>query len=405
MLAKYSSLNILSSGLVLLLSITRTLLLTKYLGPADYGALAFFVLLIEYGSYFHLGINYEIDQILPGLYNNKEQSSRYLGQISTKLLLRNLCALSTLFLISYKYYNLALYSSLLVGMNVFILLTMNCLMSISRSIQEYTVYIKSQVLFPLISLIGVLPVIYDENFSPDEVLTALFIARLIVSLFLVYKVVKIIDIFRIDVLFNGVSSRSSRLSYSLFLFNMMIFLFLSWDRYAAERILDKEGFGAYMFAIFSIVVLRNPINAINSIVYPELIRQNKLGNSLKSLFHRVLVVEFLLSIIFVVLGYTFIESIVSNYLAEYITSVSFIRVLLLGLPVFVVISCINMLLIVLGKQFELVKMMLIGVFILLIIIGAFKYFSYSINLGYLNLLSLGVLLFCSIAVLRRNYAF
>lgn len=405
MLAKYSTLNIITSGLVLILSITRTLLLTKYLGPADYGVLALFILLIEYGSYFHLGLNYEIDQILPGLYSNKEESSRYLGQITAKLFLRNFCGLIIIFLVSYVYYDESLYSSFLVGMNVFVLLTMNCLMSISRSIQEYTVYIRSQVLFPLLALIGILPVLYNINLSPEEVLIVLFLSRLLVSIFLTHSISKNIEIFKLQYLFKGVSNMSSRLSYSLFLFNVMIFLYSSWDRYFAEHILDNEDFGAYMFAIFSITVLRNPISAINSIVYPELIRKYRLGNSFKTLFYRVLIIELLLSILFVILGYVFIEGIISAFFEEYLGSASYIRLLLLGFPGFVMISCINMLLIVLGKQLELLKMMVKSVFLLAISALAFVHFSDNINLGYLNLISLVILLLCSTAVLKRNYAF
>ena len=363
MLKKYSVINGLMSMFVLLASICRTLLLSTELGPNSYGTLAILLLIIEYGGYGHLGMNYEIDRKLPTLSKNKSAINSYVFRIFNELVLKiavSIIVLASILIIGYAF---SLAVVILILLNVSLLLFSNTLFSIIRALRFYSGYVWLQAVFPFISLAIIAGLSINGRLDISNALIALFIARAVLSVMLMALLVSNFDLkLNLEKLRDfTITLRVRKLALLLFSFNFLFLFLITWERYIGELYLDPIRLGHYMFAIFGIAALRAPFSAMNSIVYPELLRRVDNEVSFILLFKKVLVIEFVLGLVMSVAAYYASALIIEFFFEEYTGSIYFFRQLLIGFPLYVLVICSNMLLLCKEKYIVLIRYLLLSI--------------------------------------------
>lgn len=351
------------SMFVLLASICRTLLLSTELGPNSYGTLAILLLIIEYGGYGHLGMNYEIDRKLPTLSKNKSAINSYVFRIFNELVLKiavSIIVLASILIIGYAF---SLAVVILILLNVSLLLFSNTLFSIIRALRFYSGYVWLQAVFPFISLAIIAGLSINGRLDISNALIALFIARAVLSVMLMALLVSNFDLkLNLEKLRDfTITLRVSKLALLLFSFNFLFLFLITWERYIGELYLDPIRLGHYMFAIFGIAALRAPFSAMNSIVYPELLRRVDNEVSFILLFKKVLVIEFVLGLVMSVAAYYASALIIEFFFEEYTGSIYFFRQLLIGFPLYVLVICSNMLLLCKEKYIVLIRYLLLSI--------------------------------------------
>lgn len=351
------------SMFVLLASICRTLLLSTELGPNSYGTLAILLLIIEYGGYGHLGMNYEIDRKLPTLSKNKSAINSYVFRIFNELVLKiavSIIVLASILIIGYAF---SLAVVILILLNVSLLLFSNTLFSIIRALRFYSGYVWLQAVFPFISLAIIAGLSINGRLDISNALIALFIARAVLSVMLMALLVSNFDLkLNLEKLRDfTITLRVRKLALLLFSFNFLFLFLITWERYIGELYLDPIRLGHYMFAIFGIAALRAPFSAMNSIVYPELLRRVDNEVSFILLFKKVLVIEFVLGLVMSVAAYYASALIIEFFFEEYTGSIYFFRQLLIGFPLYVLVICSNMLLLCKEKYIVLIRYLLLSI--------------------------------------------
>jgi O-antigen/teichoic acid export membrane protein len=377
---------------VLLTSIGRTLILSSVLGPKSYGILAILLLIIEYGSYGHFGMNYEIDRELPTIGNTSSTLKNYLFRIFNELVFKTGFAILILTGVLLVGYNFSFTIVALVLLNVVLLLLSNTLFSIIRSLRYYSGYVWLQFAFPFISFIMVLGFSVCGMLDVTNALLGLFIGRLILSLILIRLILYKFNFkLKIESLRNfNFAMRISKLALLLFGFNFLFLFLVTWERYLGEVYLESIELGHYMFAMFGIIALRAPFSAMNSIVYPELLRVVENETSFLLLFKKVIMVEFFISIIIAVFAYSTSALIISRFFEEYTDSINIFRQLLVGFPLYVLVTCINMFLLCKSEYKILIRNIIISICVVglaaLVVVESLTISRFSV----LNVASIGI---------------
>lgn len=313
------------------IGILNGFLLPKFLTLESYSLIKTFALYASYSGVFHIGFSDGLYIILGGKNINEIKQNKIKGYLIAlmKILTITLGIMAIVSVLFVKDYIFSLFIIYTIPFQITLFQSL-----ILRATGQFDKYVKTRIIINVFNLISTLIIMATK--SPYSYMIIQILGYSIIS------IIFLVDIFKEKNKKNEKNEKIKlkeikyiiNIGFIVMIANTITNLFFSLDRWFVKILFSSDKFAYYSFGVSMLNLFITLIGSISIVVYPYIAKLKNTGELFRVKKYIIIVSSIATSVFFV------LEFIVTNFIPNYINSLSILSILIICIPF---ISIINIL--------------------------------------------------------------